>query len=359
MTHEPNSCFASPRNPVLQDGLNTYLKESVFTEPGEHARALGGWDQSYVQLSAGRFVGTIRQVGLGSLNLVRETTNRVIHEQGRMPGNHRIICVPISMTGLAYFNGLPWTINSCTSLTGEADFDLVTADALELISISVDCDLLGHYFDPSDDSTRAASSIIRLLPRQLPSLLSLLGSILQSVASDPRILQSTIVRNDIKDALCEVMADILYRPAERWSPRTVYSVRRQIVWDAIEYVRSDAYGNVSVSDLCRLLRINRRTLQEYFLSVVNLSPKQYLLAYRLNKVRGLLVGGDEALSIREAAMRWGFWHLSDFASNYKRLFQELPSSTVDTRRSLSRRRGTESCELRLLATPSSDLQRDP
>lgn len=355
MTHKPTSCCASPRPPGLQDSWNSCLKESVFTEPIEHARALCGWDQSYVQLSAGSFVGTIQHVGLGSLNLVRETTNRVLHEQGRMRGNHRIICVPISMTGLAYFNGLPWTVDSCTSLAGEADFDLVTADALELISLSVDSDRLGDHFDPSEDSPSAASSIIRLPPRRLLSLISLLRSILQAVASDPGILKLAIVRNDIEDALCEAMADILYRTAEQRSPRTVHSVRRQIVWAAIEHVRSDAYGNVSVSDLCRMLRINRRTLQDYFLSVVNLSPKQYLLAYRLNKVRGLLVGGDEALSIREAAMRWGFWHLSDFASNYKRLFQELPSSTVETRRLLTRYNGTEPRELRFLTAPSSDL----
>lgn len=316
------------------DDRKTYHTMSVFTDAAEHARALSGWEQSYVQLSAGNFVGTLRTLHLGDLTLVRETTNRVIHERGRMRGNDRIVCVPIHMTGLAYFNGLPWPLNSCTSLCGETDFDLVTADALDLVSISADSVRLGHALDPGGgQALENAASIIRISPRQLPRLAIVLGNIFRAVASEPGILQSPAVRNDIEDTLCEVMADALYRTVETSVPRRIYPVRRQIVWDAIDYVRSDPYGNVSVSDLCRMLHVNRRTLQEYFLDVVKSSPKQYLLAYRLSKVRGLLVDREGPTSIRDAAMRWGFWHLSDFASMYKRLFQELPSSTVESRRS--------------------------
>jgi AraC family ethanolamine operon transcriptional activator len=180
----------------------------------------------------------------------------------------------------------------------------------------------------------ADSSIIRISPRQLPRLWIVLNGIFKRIAIEPGILKSVSVRHHIEEAVYEVLADALYESVDTRAPRTIYSVRRRIVWDAIEYVRSDPYGNVSVGDLCRLLHLNRRTQQDYFQDVVKLSPKQYLLAYRLSKVRSLIIDSNGSTSVRDAAMRWGFWHLGDFANLYRRLFQELPSCTAESRRSL-------------------------
>jgi hypothetical protein len=35
----------------------------------------------------------------------------------------------------------------------------------------------------------------------------------------------------------------------------------------------------------------------------------------------------EEMSIGDAAARWGFFHLGNFANDYRRLFSELPSQT--------------------------------
>jgi AraC family ethanolamine operon transcriptional activator len=34
--------------------------------------------------------------------------------------------------------------------------------------------------------------------------------------------------------------------------------------------------------------------------------------------------------INEIANRWGFWHMSQFAADYRRFFGELPSETLRT-----------------------------
>jgi AraC family ethanolamine operon transcriptional activator len=31
--------------------------------------------------------------------------------------------------------------------------------------------------------------------------------------------------------------------------------------------------------------------------------------------------------VHEIARRWGFWHIGEFAADYRRLFGELPSQT--------------------------------
>jgi AraC family ethanolamine operon transcriptional activator len=34
------------------------------------------------------------------------------------------------------------------------------------------------------------------------------------------------------------------------------------------------------------------------------------------------------VTIQDIASHWGFWHLSQFAQDYKKLFGELPSATL-------------------------------
>ena len=55
---------------------------------------------------------------------------------------------------------------------------------------------------------------------------------------------------------------------------------------------------------------------------------QYVLAYRLNQVRRKLLREPPVRGkISDVANEFGFWHMGDFASHYRRFFGELPSET--------------------------------
>jgi AraC family ethanolamine operon transcriptional activator len=72
--------------------------------------------------------------------------------------------------------------------------------------------------------------------------------------------------------------------------------------------------------------VSRRTLQYSFQDVLQMSPVAYLRALRLNGVRRDLQAAGDA-PVGDVAARWGFWHLSRFAADYRRLFGERPSDT--------------------------------
>lgn len=57
------------------------------------------------------------------------------------------------------------------------------------------------------------------------------------------------------------------------------------------------------------------------------SPKEYLKARKMQMVRSDLLSGN-AESVTDTATRWGFWHMSQFAADYKKAFGELPSETM-------------------------------
>jgi len=72
-----------------------------------------------------------------------------------------------------------------------------------------------------------------------------------------------------------------------------------------------------------------RTLEYVFRNYFDVTPKAYLKSRRLVAVRHELLRSlhSKAL-INEIANRWGFWHMSQFATDYRRFFGELPSETL-------------------------------
>lgn len=54
----------------------------------------------------------------------------------------------------------------------------------------------------------------------------------------------------------------------------------------------------------------------------------YMKAHRLNSVHKDLGRDDPSLrKISDVANKWGFWHLGQFARDYRNWFGELPSDT--------------------------------
>jgi AraC family ethanolamine operon transcriptional activator len=60
------------------------------------------------------------------------------------------------------------------------------------------------------------------------------------------------------------------------------------------------------------------------------TPKAYLQAERLKRVRrGLREADARTAQVTDVANAWGFWHMGQFAADYRKLFGELPSQTLN------------------------------
>jgi len=85
----------------------------------------------------------------------------------------------------------------------------------------------------------------------------------------------------------------------------------------------------SILELCNRVGASRRKLQYCFQETLGINPVAYLRTLRLNAAhRALRRGAGE--SVQDVAARWGFCHLSRFARDYRRLFGQLPSTTLKT-----------------------------
>jgi AraC-like DNA-binding protein len=79
--------------------------------------------------------------------------------------------------------------------------------------------------------------------------------------------------------------------------------------------------------------------QDYFLIKIRFKDFDDFaqLALRLNGVHRELKNADPiSTTITDLANRWGFWHMSQFAADFRRFFGELPSATIGKTRLINR-----------------------
>ncbi len=95
------------------------------------------------------------------------------------------------------------------------------------------------------------------------------------------------------------------------------------------YILENLDEPTTVKKLVEETGVTERTLERAFLERFESTPKTVLKSFRLSGVnRELKRAVIENTLISDVANRWGFWHMGQFAKDYKRMFGELPSITL-------------------------------
>ena len=104
--------------------------------------------------------------------------------------------------------------------------------------------------------------------------------------------------------------------------------RYDLALAALRMIPPEGEPCLSVTDLAQGLGVSRRAVEYAFRSLIGISPAQYILAERLNKVRYHLV--TYGVPVTKVAFDHEFNNLGRFAYQYARLFGERPSDTLRT-----------------------------
>lgn len=101
---------------------------------------------------------------------------------------------------------------------------------------------------------------------------------------------------------------------------------------ACQFIRENASENLRLLDLERASGVSHSTLYDAFRRHCGLSPTHYLKRHRLQAVRQALLDGPVKQNISAVAMGWGFNHMGRFSSDYRKVYAETPSDTLERRR---------------------------
>ena len=99
--------------------------------------------------------------------------------------------------------------------------------------------------------------------------------------------------------------------------------------EARSYMHTRLHESLNLDEIAKKFKLSGRSLRNYFQEQLNISPKQYLIALRLTKIRDeLQVLENKTGSVEKTARRFGFHHMGQFSKAYKEFFGELPSETL-------------------------------
>ncbi|MFK7850857.1 MAG: helix-turn-helix domain-containing protein [Akkermansiaceae bacterium] len=135
-----------------------------------------------------------------------------------------------------------------------------------------------------------------------------------------------LVRGEsLSDSLMAGLASVLPQKAKASKHP---AARSALVRRAIEISDSES-GRISISNLCLKLRVSQRALNYAFVSQVGESPNRYLKLRRMNQVRRKLREACPAEdTVTTIASELGFFEAGRFAGEYKQIFGECPSETL-------------------------------
>lgn len=307
-------------------------KSSTSADVNEHADSLSGWNQQYEQVSPGRFTGQLDELWLGPVQVFRESTHQAVLQRGAPCPGTITVATPVGDRNQGWFCGRSLDGARAFGLVSQGEFELATRGDFDIVALSVDTEFLDNYSRRVDGfgfvGALRKNDVIDGNADNNAALRDLLLATLETARNNPKLLEQEALRRALLNSLCDaLMARIGQHPPQATPGDTTAATRQRVVREARRYMSEHAEEPIGVPDLCEAIHVSRRTLQYSFQDVLQMSPVTYLRALRLNGVRrDLRKGGDEPVADRAA--RWGFWHLSRFAADYRHLFGELPSETL-------------------------------
>ena len=253
-----------------------------------------------------------------------------VHQLGRSPRDCLTVGLPFTPT-LRSWRGADIETPGIVHFGNAQDFDGVSAGGFSAITISI----CARYF------TRVADRIG--LPvqediegKQWLPLLRRTAAIDRLVSSGRCFLHDAGTRFDGLEQE-EMVVDLILAAAdaEVFDDRSSYSHRAKSVRRALALMAEWAEDGISIGTICEASGASWRTLDRGFREQFGIGPKAYLNRFRLGKVRSDLLEKRADTTVADAANAWGFWHMGQFAKDYRKMFGELPSETLGdvTRRS--------------------------
>ena len=125
---------------------------------------------------------------------------------------------------------------------------------------------------------------------------------------------------------------------------------------ALAFLRANFRKQVRLADVASASGLSQRALLKQFECFVGVSPIAHLLRMRLTAARDELLQSDARVSVSEVASRCGITHMGRFATEYRKVFGELPSSTLRRPSSVVKSSGETGARASVLA-PSIARQR--
>ena len=283
-----------------------------------------GFELDFCQLSPGA-VGVPATILRGMHGVVIDLKlDCGFHQRGIAPAG--TVAIGIPRRGVRFWCDRHYTANSILPFNLSSGIDVVSRASFEAIVL-----VFSHKF-----LCEVAAENRLVLPRKLERPRS--ADVIEDSKVNKQLRnclhQLTSVESHRMDEITEFeLALLLLDAAGGQSDNRALdkpAARAKAVNTALDLIDARLDDPLTVRELCVATGIPARTLSRGFQERFGIGPKAYINQLRLSRVRKGFVESPSATRISDLANQHGFWHMGQFARDYRRLFGELPSKTAQS-----------------------------
>lgn len=307
-----------------------------FQDFEELAETAHGWDLDFRQLQAGRSPADLLQFGSPDFVVTRFSMRQAYEQRGGTPLNMVTLGFIEEGVGDAFTSEGAITEDGLWCFSARREFAAVSRSEFRCWTLSLSESLIDEVAELCELSDARAAigsgQIVRCHRRaDIDGIRKRLAWISRDIRNGEMAMCHPRLAHELERDLVQEILEALADSSHIVRPLMTHR-RRLVLHRAVDYLDANQNSPITVRELAQVAGAGLRTLEYLFNDYFGVTPKAYLTARRLVGVRRELLRSD-AISTRVGivANRWGFLHLSQFAKDYQRFFDELPSQTLQKR----------------------------
>ena len=295
--------------------------------------ALSAWDHRYRQIGPGAFHGGLLHTQVGSLGIFRNRWERAIHYRGAAPEGTIGIGLNMAQTGEPRWLGQRVAFDELIIQRCGTEAEYLSGALWDSVVFAIpEAELAQQISDITHDDPEAilhGLSFARLTPQLAAQLRQASLAYLDTAARSLATPGAPSPLPAMAASVVGLIARALVSARPPCAPKPSLNRQRQLIRKTEEYVAHLADQPLRIGQLCSELDVSERTLRHAFHRLVGLGPLAYLKTHRLNRAYRALRDDDPTeVLIKQVALANGFTHFGQFSRDYKQLFGESPSETL-------------------------------
>ncbi len=312
---------------------NFYMNQH-FDDFYDMAEALHHWDIEIRQLEHGEINDTIVQLKVNNLYFGHAKFTGKTHQIGQIPPG-RTFVFHRGETSKLLWRKKDIPLDGIMIFPLASQLDVVTKGIANTPhSITVPEEILTKRLTPREKETYtqivSTQDVIIIQKPEMDNLQDTFDKYLQSAEEDPALIHVENFQICLEEELLSALISALFSTQSR--DNDILLAKNSTLWEILEnHIEMNKHRAIRVSELSKIAEISERSLYRLFHERFGITPKAYLNKLRLNGARlELIQSSIKDIKIMHIANNWGFWHMGQFAADYKDLFGELPSETLES-----------------------------
>lgn len=312
---------------------NQNIFSKSFTDVDSFKEFFEYQNKEIIQLSPGPLQAEFLSIQVGNLYFVCNQANQGIQFLGDGTKGYISFAILWSENEKEYYS-LRHPVEPQRTIFGfnNREADEIFPQGATLTHIIIPVKTFDAYADQLqrhdlDDNFRSKNNV-NLLPTGMKEIKDYLKELVWLAVHKPTWLQNPHIEELVKDDFLPLLISQI--PTKRNSKCFLKPSRRvKLIAQAEKEMLAHLEKPLSLKQLAQNLGSSSSALSYGFQDLFGLSPMRYLKVRRLNAVRECLKASEtEHCTIAILASQFGFYSPSHFTRDYKAMFGELPSQTL-------------------------------